>query len=527
MGLRVPLFPRAGASIFDEDSVLIPAGGGIYDITLPFYDNLCRKGDLLRDDPLNGVGGALVPQSPFAAVSAVMPERFGAVGDGETDDHDALQEALDYAAENGAEVWLSPKIYACENALNIDDTFNVRLRASPWMNLLTSAEIRYTGVATASSFLSARRVNGLTMERVRLSAYPSGGSFTGRLLDLRGTVPAPSALLNLSGCAFHVAGDTGTLIALANTYNCTFRDLLLGGCAIGIHGLEGGSDFSNAMTFENLTFALNRCTTCQIKNPGESWSITGSSFEALVGGGANGIESVTIAKGLRVTNCWFGDTTGDDEGTWIKGCLFGAVITANSIQTYANPNIDAIYLGAGGTGVEGVVIEGNFFSGSAEADLRYAVKYATTPVPRKVRVQHNAYYLVDSGLDTDTVRGTAEDGQSIPDTTDTLVELTGTGFVSNKRTITAPGKYAINALVELSQADGFAQCFVYKDGDPSPVLVSRGLRSAFSGDGLTASSLSDVVTLAAGDVLGLYVYRDWGSAVTVYTARMSIAPVFE
>lgn len=98
MALLLPLFPRLGASIFDEDGVLVPVGGGRYDVLLPFYDNLCRRGDLVQDDPLNGVGGALVPDSPYAAVPAIFPQRFGAVGNDVADDTAAIQSAIDAAA---------------------------------------------------------------------------------------------------------------------------------------------------------------------------------------------------------------------------------------------------------------------------------------------------------------------------------------------------------------------------------------------------------------------------------------------
>jgi hypothetical protein len=52
----------------------------------------------------------------------VTPEMYGAVGDGETDDSEALQAAYDYAYEHGMTLKLSSKVYAISEPLYIHST---------------------------------------------------------------------------------------------------------------------------------------------------------------------------------------------------------------------------------------------------------------------------------------------------------------------------------------------------------------------------------------------------------------------
>lgn len=499
----------SGRLYFNEfsKSLFIPDGQAAY----PRRQNFVMDGLIGIDDGQN-----ISLQAP-GLDGSVRLEMFGG-GVGVENNVPAFNAAI---AAGYRTIVLGPGVYNCTAPLVIDGVDNICLRSARWMNLNSVAELRYAGAGTSASFISARGTNAFTADRLRITAYPSTGSFTGRLVDLRGTA-RPSALINMVGCAFHVEGKTGTLLSLANTYNCTFRDLLLQGCDVGILGTEGGSDFANAMTFENLTFASFQCTTCLVKNPGQAWSITGSSFEPLVNGSANGVESVTIASGFHFANNWCGDAIGSVEGSWIKGCFFGAVIIGNNFQTYTNVNIDAVYLGAGAAGCEGVIVEGNSFSGNS-ASLRAGVRYETSPVPRKVRQSNNSFYLVTAGLDPVPVRAEVSAGQALPDVTYTLVTVTGSGFnVDGTYTVTAPGRYALAGLVELAQVSGWAQCGVFKGS--GAILVSRGLRAAFAGAGLTPTSISDVVELSVGDVIGLYVYPDYGVPSSVFTARFSVTP---
>lgn len=56
---------------------------------------------------------------PWIKKDYVTPEMFGAVGDGVTDDHKAMQNAIDYASDNGLTLTILGKNYVIKDTLNI------------------------------------------------------------------------------------------------------------------------------------------------------------------------------------------------------------------------------------------------------------------------------------------------------------------------------------------------------------------------------------------------------------------------
>ena len=67
---------------------------------------------------VSGLRAPIVPQA--AGTSTFTPEQFGAVGDGSTDDCDAVQRALDKASSRRGRVVLAPRTtYLCNHALHL------------------------------------------------------------------------------------------------------------------------------------------------------------------------------------------------------------------------------------------------------------------------------------------------------------------------------------------------------------------------------------------------------------------------
>ena len=64
-------------------------------------------------------------------VGSVTPEMFGAVGDGITDDHNAMQAAIDYASDNGLTLTIPSKNYAIKETLNITKRVTISGATSP------------------------------------------------------------------------------------------------------------------------------------------------------------------------------------------------------------------------------------------------------------------------------------------------------------------------------------------------------------------------------------------------------------
>ena len=64
-------------------------------------------------------------------VGSVTPEMFGAVGDGITDDHNAMQAAINYASDNGLTLTIPSKNYAIKETLNITKRVTISGATSP------------------------------------------------------------------------------------------------------------------------------------------------------------------------------------------------------------------------------------------------------------------------------------------------------------------------------------------------------------------------------------------------------------
>lgn len=67
----------------------------------------------------------------IGTLAYITPEMFGAVGDGITDDHDAIQTAIEYASNNGVTLTILSKTYAIKKTLNITKRVTITGVTSP------------------------------------------------------------------------------------------------------------------------------------------------------------------------------------------------------------------------------------------------------------------------------------------------------------------------------------------------------------------------------------------------------------
>lgn len=123
-------------------------------------------------------------------------------------------------------------------------------------------------------------------------------------------------------------------------------------------------------------------------------------------------------------------------------------------------------------------------------------------------------------------RATAGAGQSIPDggATATLVTLTeesdfGSCFAASVFTAPYSGDYMFTGHIAIAINAGYCQVALQKNGSGA---LSEGMRSAGALGGQGRADITDIVTLTAGDTVGLYAYQASGSgAQNIVVARLS------
>lgn len=478
---------------------------------------------------------------------SVQVEWFGAVGNWNgsagTDNASAITAAIAWCEANKEQLRFGRGTFACGSTISVNGLSNHQwVGVSNFGDTTNVCSIVYTGPGISTRFVDARGTGAFAVSRLRIVAQPSSGSFTGKLVDLDGTEVAPTGFPVLDNIVLDIVGSTGVAVSLDNVYNARLSDVLVARCSIGVQGVSTG--FSNAVILDNVLFALGTVAACCVKNPGKSWQIKNCAFEGLVNGSANGIWAEEPSFGLTVEGAWCGDTTGAVPGSWIRGSFFGAKFTANVFETYLNEEIVAIDLGYGSTGVNGVKIEANQFTG-----VKTAVAYSTATIGN-VDQRGNSYTnvtnirtgspksgrcdsLTPAGYSTGAVheqfdalfaRGQAGP-QTIPDSTLTLVTLSDTidrgGHLSGGL-YAAPvaGWYRVSASLQLTQSTGTVQGHVGSP-DASIVLLPEQ-RGAAAGVTRMGWAMSDIVHLNAGQQIGVYAYQVSGGARDLNYAHLAV-----
>ncbi len=298
--------------------------------------------------------------------------RFGARGDGLTDDTAAIQRALDEAHNRGGGIVCFPagRVFRCDNPLNLDDKRGVDLVSVAGPNGSPQTFLLYTGASTP--FISLRSSFSITFEHLQI-AY-SNPNLTGDFIEFGWSkANADPGYCQFDSCWLGgVAGAhrAASLINMSRLIISTVRSCAFGPADIAIHG--AATSYSNAIQIHDSTFAGQNTTA--IQNAGEAWLISGCTFEPLADGRAGAYRQPNqYSWGLTIIGCWMGDVN-SPGGTWIEttGAPLGLAIINNRLSSPGAAQDDAcVRLGGG----QGVAIIGNRMEGPVGIDFAAGYTY--------------------------------------------------------------------------------------------------------------------------------------------------------
>lgn len=301
----------------------------------------------------------------------VMDSRFGAVGDGATDDTAEVQSAVDAAVAAGGGTVLFPDGAFLLTALDLDAAGGVVLKGVGGPEQTTASNITFAGTG-AGSFISGRDCLGVTVEGLRI-AY-SSNLFTGRLFDMRGD-SGGTKHLKFENCVLEGTSSarTATLVDIDGAHSVLFENTRFINANIAVAGQDpAGEGYCNAIRFDRCYFALQ--TTTHIKNLGNGWSFDGCTVQELAGGAAGFMRSHDASAdsiGVSISGCWMGDvTSGTNAQIEVNGS--GWAITGNRIGFGAGEGIQLVR-----DNTRGLFTAGNYISGDGSG-TPIAIDYAAT-----------------------------------------------------------------------------------------------------------------------------------------------------
>ena len=260
--------------------------------------------------PRYGDGGEIVLDKNLPYVT---PEMFGAVGDGVTNDFDALQMAFNVGGATSRIVVLEGKTYCYNRQLQIRSNTDIRMARNTVLKTIGSL---YTGL---------KLVDGDS----------SNVSISGGIIDMQGH-------LNLKE-ANSLAGGEGKNLWI---YSTTFRNIA------GFHAI----DLNN---YDNVVIDSCRFEGQVLVKPGEYFPIRREAIQ-LPGDGGH-------TNNYKIVNCSFGGS--EDAGTWRAAIGNHANVqnteSANNILIHGNTFDGMAYSAIVVFGHEGWIISNNTFNDCA------------------------------------------------------------------------------------------------------------------------------------------------------------------
>jgi hypothetical protein len=281
---------------------------------------LTVDGDTYDVEAISGGGVAVIKEAPLNAKNP--PAGTDPVAwDGTTDDTAALQAIgallpqTGTVARMGGEIIL-PRGRGSVHGLDVEDLYNVVIRGHGGGYGATEILTPSTG---STAVISAKRSKGLRLEGFAVTSTEAG--FTGKLVDLDGSVPDPTTLFALRDMRFTAVIQSGSAVlgvAAENGLGGLIETCYFTGGKAHIRGrtTASGSTFSNAMSIGGRCF-FDNADVAAILNPYQ-WTVREATFEPLRNGDAGAIlcEAAIPAYLLAVRDCWTGDSTMFGSGIW-------------------------------------------------------------------------------------------------------------------------------------------------------------------------------------------------------------------
>jgi hypothetical protein len=305
-------------------------------------------------------GAVARTQSSKNAESVSVLDFTGVDPTGATDSTAGIQAALAYINSTKASLKVPAGTYVCSGQLSIASAQGLRIVGDTSNNQLTGGStIKYTG--TASPFITVTG-SSASISLENLNFLYSNSGFTGTLLTL------PVNQLYLTNCMLGGVSLTTSqyLLDINLSVDVNINHTMFGGSQYAISGQKSdGTGFANVVSIQQCQFSGQ--SVGSIRNPGQSWAITGCDFENLTGGTGSAVymDSACQSYGLFINGCWFGDATGAVSAyNWILWQGSGLVVQGNYFNGTGTNVPDAVHLL--GTSY-GVTVQGNFFSHFANA----------------------------------------------------------------------------------------------------------------------------------------------------------------
>lgn len=261
----------------------------------------------------------------------VLATSQGAKCDGITDDATKLQAVVDALPSTGGIIYTPPGSTCLTSSILTINKSNVTLSGASVKNEKMNGASKWVYTGTAARFIDARDSFGFHIEGMQITY--SSSSFAGILIDLgtsASAVSAYSAIRNSSIGTSTGRTGTATLVGVTASVNATIEKVYFYHGAPSILGQTVAGQ-NVRTTIKDSTFAFSDAVT--ISSCGESWIVSGNSFEPQSNGSAQAFSNISTLPCLGGvwSGNWFGDVT-NDIGTWIDGYFQGTVFVGNRMS---------------------------------------------------------------------------------------------------------------------------------------------------------------------------------------------------
>jgi len=336
---------------------------------------------------------------------------FGAVGDGVTNDRDAVQAAIDSVKATGGVVYFPVGTYLINTTLDLNNVRNITLLGQSTLASGPKASIIKLAATSGARIIDGRSAQGLCFEKLNFNQTST--AFTSFVFDFSHSTAFDAAYITFRDCQFTTQNTASTInitqSIISLIQNCTFVG--------GSRSIVNNGTYANAISILNTTFYLvvlapiyTSTGFCQV------WNIQGCTFETLSGGGAGALETDGEIQALTYKANYHGDA--NLTGSWlnIKGSLRGATIDTNFIGSGAV----GVYIHSATSGFDGVTIANNQFS-----ELTTAIDISSAVTGFYGNIYGNVMYLATNKVIGAPTIGTFQDYST------NVVQLKGTQIFDN------------------------------------------------------------------------------------------------